>query len=138
MNHRERMRKIANGGYVSGQNSTLHGIGSRADISGYFSANRGYIPERVAKALDQLAEERGGYEGVVYSYRTPIALKIAGVWFAPDVSYSATTGGKHQSLLSLLGDLRWIPWDSGIMELRSVIDGDIVYTRGSGYKKAGK
>lgn len=36
---------------------------------------------------------------VVTSYATPIAWHANGVWFVPDVRYSVTTSGKHQSRL---------------------------------------
>lgn len=130
MNHDEAMRTIANGGKVSGLNRNLWGQGS--DLSRYWSANRGAIPKRMAKVLDELAQENGGYEGVVYSYSTPIAVKIAGVWIAPDIAYSATTSGRHQSRLYMLGAV-WCPWDAGIEELRSILAGDIRYDK---YKKS--
>lgn len=126
MNHDEAMRRIANGGEVSGYDRNLWGQGS--DLSRYWSANRGYMPKRTAKVLDELAEMHGGYEGVVYSYGTPIAVKIGGVWLAPDVSYSATTSGRHQSQLYILG-AKWMPRDAGIEELGQILAGCIVYDR---------
>lgn len=114
---------VNRGGSVSGHSRNFYGY---AEVGSYFSANRGYIPKGVARALDALAERHGGYTGVLYSYATPIAVRIAGVWFAPDVSYSATTGSKHQGNLGIVS---WVPWDAGVDELESILYGYIKYDR---------
>lgn len=89
-------------------------------------ANRGYIPEKVGRAMDAVAEENGGIEAIVMSYATPIALKIAGVWLRPDVSYSATTSTRHATHLWQLG-CRWLPADATAQDVADVIAGYTVY-----------
>lgn len=117
---------IRRGGEVSGRNRNFWGHGENPGR--YFSANRGYIPKGVARSLDEVAARNGGYQGVIYSYSTPIAVQISGVWFVPDVSYSATTSGRHQT--HLYGpDMEWIPWDAGVEEIESVLAGDIKYDK---------
>jgi len=115
-------RIIDRGGEVSGYSRNFWG-GRPSD---YFSANRGYIPKKVAASLDALADNLGGYEAVIYSYGTPIAFKIAGTWLAPAVRYSTTTSTQHQANL---GNVHWVPWDASLEELESIIDGYIVYDR---------
>lgn len=41
-------------------------------------------------------------QGVVYSYDTPIAIMVKGVWLVPKVTYSRTSG-KHRSNIYSLG-----------------------------------
>lgn len=89
-------------------------------------AHRGYIPEKVGRALDAVAEKHGGIEAIVMSYATPIAVKIAGVWLRPDVSYSATTSTRHATHLWQLG-CRWLPWDASAQDVADVIAGYTVY-----------
>lgn len=109
---------VNRGGEVSGYSRNFWGR-----QGGTFTrANDGYIPKRVGRNLDAVAARRGGIEAIIYSYATPIAVRIDGVWLIPHVSYSATTG-KHQSHLS--GE--WIPWDASEDEIESIIDGYIRY-----------
>ena len=89
-------------------------------------AHRGYIPEKVGRALDAVAEKHGGIEAIVMSYDTPIAVKIAGVWLRPDVSYSTTTSTQHAPYLGQLG-CRWLPCDASVEDVENVIAGFVVY-----------
>lgn len=107
---------------------------------GAWTANRGWMPMNrtygamgrvthtrpLGIALDAAADDLGGYEGVVHSFDTPIALKMGGVWIVPDVSYSTCTG-RHQVNLYALGDVRHIPHDASAREILDVVRGYIHY-----------
>ena len=94
--------------------------------SRYTRANRGYIPHRVAESLDTVAARHGGIQAIIFSYATPIAVKIAGVWLRPDATYSATTSSRHQSQLWQL-DAKWLPADASVDDVENVIAGYVVY-----------
>ena len=94
--------------------------------SRYTRANRGYIPRRVAESLDTVAEKHGGITGIIMSYATPLAVKIAGVWFRPDISHSRTTQSKHAPNLWPLG-AHWLPWDASVEDVENVLAGFVVY-----------
>lgn len=85
----------------------------------------GYLPYKLREAFQQM---RGRISQTIYSYSTPIALCIDGVWVIPDVTYSATTSGKHQSQLYMLGGY-YVPWDCSAEELERVIAGKMKYLR---------
>ena len=86
---------------------------------------RGYIPRRVAESLDAVAEKHGGLQAIIFSYATPIAVKIAGVWLRPDVTYSATTSSRHAPHLP--ASCRWLPWDASVEDVENVLAGFTVY-----------
>ena len=116
---------VDRGGNVSGYGRNFYGFGDLK--KSWVRVDSEYVPKKVARSLEDLAQKRGGFEAVLYSYATPIAVKIAGVWLAPDVSYSATTSTRHQS--QLYGRTKWIPGDAGLDELESVLDGYMEYDR---------
>lgn len=120
---------IARGGIA--ENHTSSFWGADAAHESIFSARRGYLPEKVARALDEAANQLGGYQAVIFSYATPIALKIAGVWLRPDVTYSMTTSSKHQSQLWQLG-AKWLPADATAQDVRDVIAGYVEYDPADG------
>ena len=89
----------------------------------------GCLPHRLQEAFRQM---RGRISQTIYSYSTPIALCIDGVWIIPDVTYSATTSTKHQSQLWQLDGV-CVPWDASLEEIERVIAGKMIYT-GKGYR----
>lgn len=87
---------------------------------------RGWIQHTpVARSLDIVAEKHGGIEAIVLSYATPLAVKIAGVWFRPDISHSPTTSSKHAPHLP--ASCRWLPWDASVEDVENVLAGYTVY-----------
>lgn len=85
----------------------------------------GYLPRRLQGILHERFRA-GAIVQVIYSYATPIAWLDAGCWIIPEVSYSVTTGGKHQSqLYRLRGE--YIPRDAGLDEYMQVLNGRTRY-----------
>lgn len=84
----------------------------------------GYLPNKLVQAFASVRDE---INQVIYSYSTPIAVLVRGVWIIPNVTYSATTSSKHQTHLYQLGG-RSVPWDCSPEELQRVIDGYMVFT----------
>lgn len=80
----------------------------------------------VARSLDIVAEKHGGIEAIVLSYATPLAVKIAGVWFRPDISHSRTTQSKHAPNLWPL-NAQSLPWDASVEDVENVLAGYTVY-----------
>ena len=110
-------------------NGVSNGTGSfwgTSNPSQFARVNRGYIPSAVGQALDTVAAQHGGPQAIIFSYATPIAVKIAGVWLRPDVTYSATTSTRHATHLWQLG-ARWLPWDATAQDVADVIAGYTVY-----------
>ena len=93
----------------------------------------GYLPYRLRDAFYTIRER---ITQTIYSYGTPIAIMVDGVWIIPDVTYSVTTSGKHQTHLYQLGGLS-VPWDCSLEELERVIAGKMRYVRDYN-KKPGK
>lgn len=121
------------------ENGVSNGTGSfwgTSNPSRFARVNRGYIPHAVGSALDAVAEKHGGVQAIIFSYATPIAVKIAGVWLRPDVTYSATTSSRHQSQLWQL-DARWLPWDATAQDVEDVIAGYVEYDPRSGKMRRG-
>lgn len=111
------------------ENGVSNGTGSfwgTSNPSRFARVNRGYIPHAVGSALDAVAEKHGGVQAIIFSYATPIAVKIAGAWLRPDVTYSATTSSRHQSQLWQL-DAKWLPADASVDDVENVIAGFVVY-----------
>ena len=67
-------------------------------------------------------------EHVIYSYSTPIAIKVRGKWLVPDVTYSRTTSAKHQIQLYRL-DYDLIPWDATGEDVERILDGKMRYVK---------
>ena len=84
----------------------------------------GYLPHRLQDAFRAIRER---ISQTIYSYGTPIAIQVDGVWIIPDVTYSATTSSKHQTHLWQLGGL-YVPYDCSLDELERVIAGYMRYT----------
>lgn len=82
----------------------------------------GHLPERLRAILTERWTS-GHVSQIIYSYSTPIAWRDNGVWVFPAVSYSITTGSKHQSELYRLPNLCRIPADAGMDEYLSVVEG---------------
>lgn len=77
-----------------------------------------------------LCSFRPEIEQVIYSYWTPIAIKIRGIWVIPDISYSATTSGKHKSQLYQLRDNDVsVPWDATVEDIERILDGKMRYVK---------
>lgn len=115
-------------------NGVSNGTGSfwgTSNPSRFARVNRGYIPHAVGSALDAVAEKHGGPQAIIFSYATPIAVKIAGVWLRPDVTYSATTSTRHATHLWQLG-CRWLPWDATAQDVEDVIAGYVEYDPADG------
>ena len=126
--------------------SAQNGRGSfyGSPVSAFFSADRGWMPRihafyregshtvhlpetrSLGRELDKVAEKFGGYQAVIFSYATPVALKIDDVWIIPDVRYSATTSTKHQSQLWKLNG-RYIPADATAEDIENVLKGYVEY-----------
>ena len=88
---------------------------------------RGWIQHTpVARSLDIVAEKHGGIEAIVLSYATPLAVKIAGVWFRPDISHSRTTQSKHAPNLWPL-NAQPLPCDASVEDVENVLAGFTVY-----------
>lgn len=135
------MRKVSNadvvnivnyGGDAENGRGSFWGTGSP---SRFTRANRGYIPEKVGQALDTAADNHGGIDAIIYSYATPIAVKIAGVWLVPDVRYSATTSTKHATHLWKLGNVAYLPADASAEDVENIIAGYVVYDRWNGMRR---
>jgi hypothetical protein len=120
-------------------NGVSNGTGSfwgTSNPSRFARVNRGYIPHAVGSAQDTVAAQHGGPQAIIFSYATPIAVKIAGVWLRPDVSYSATTSTRHATHLWQLG-CRWLPWDATAQDVEDVIAGYVEYDPRSGKMRRG-
>lgn len=87
----------------------------------------GYLPRRLQDILHERFRA-GAIDQVVYSYSTPIAWRDNGVWIKPAVKYSQTTSSKHSPHIAG----RSIPYDAGIEEYMSVLEGRIEYNRYQG------
>lgn len=87
------------------------------------------LPRPLRRTLGELSYK---VKQTIYSYSTPIAVLIDGVWLVPDVKYSATTGSKHQSKLHYLPDLQYIPWDATVEDVQRVVAGFMEYSRATG------
>lgn len=85
----------------------------------------GYLPKNLAGIFGTM---RDRISQVVYSYATPIAVCIDGVWIIPDVTYSPSTSSNHQCQLYMLGGY-YVPWDCSAEELERVIAGKMKYLR---------
>lgn len=104
--------------------STVH---HRPEFTRYGAPYYGHLPQRIRDILDA-AFRAGRVDQVVYSYNTPIAFRVDGVWVQPVVSYSMTTSCKHQSQLwELSGSTVRIPWDCGIDEFERYLSRHIVF-----------
>lgn len=104
-----------------------------------FTGNRGWMNTTLFYVI-----QRFGYrvDQSVYSYGTPIAVKIDGVWLRIDARYSATTSKQHQSRLWSL-DYQWIPKDATFEDIERIVSGVMRYVPGYGdnvgrYVAAGK
>lgn len=127
---------IARGG--SAENTSGNFWGSGTAPSKYWTADRGWMPQNytygargvrgksrpLGRELDKAAEILGGYQGIVYSFATPVALKMGGVWIVPNVSYSTRTG-RHMGNLYQLGETRRVPHDASAQEIVDVVRGYI-------------
>lgn len=83
----------------------------------------GHLP--AARSLDTVAEKHGGVDAIIMSYSTPIAVKIAGVWFRLAVTHSMTTSSKHMPHLP--ASCRWLPHDASVEDVENVLAGFTVY-----------
>lgn len=93
----------------------------------YPNWHRGHMPPIASESMGIVARERGA-DQIIYSYSTPIAVRIGGMWIIPDVTYSVTTSAKHAThLWSLTGPSARVPWDISPDELRRVIDSHMRY-----------
>lgn len=105
-------------------------MSTRSTTGNRWAPSTGRLPYRLAEIL-AARFERGAVDQVIYSYGTIIAWRDCGTWIVPDVSYSVTTSGKHQSQLWRLPTLRSIPRDAGMDEYLQILDGFAVYQRGT-------
>lgn len=99
-------------------------------VPGYSPYGGGYLPHGLQDIFRGMRER---ISQTIYSYATPIALCIDGVWVIPDVKYSPTTSTKHQSQLWCLVGSVSIPWDATREDVERIIARIMVYT-GKGYK----
>lgn len=90
------------------------------------NGSMGYMPRRVAQTMQAVRER---ISQTIYSYYTPIALCVDGIWVIPDATYSATTSSKHQSQLWTLGEFVYVPDDCSVEELERVLKGYMRYLR---------
>lgn len=97
-----------------------------------FTGNCGFLPSDLYYGFRAINSQGVGHriEQTIYSYSTPIAIKIDGVWIIPDVTYSATTSSKHATHLYRLRDrIEYIPRDASVEEIERVIAGKQRYVR---------
>lgn len=94
----------------------------RAGFTRYGAPYVGYLPKRLQEILNERFQA-GAVVQVIYSYSTPIAWLDAGAWIIPNVSYSTTTGTKHQSHLYRLPGAIRIPYDEGINGYMGLLNG---------------
>lgn len=67
-----------------------------------FGWGRGRLPELYREAfMDSIAD----IEYTIYSYSTPIAWRIDGVWIIPDVKYSVTTTRHQNKIRVAIGEM---------------------------------
>ena len=139
---------IARGGDAENTSGNFWGSGTAP--SKYWTADRGWMPKNythgaygrrgtsrpLGRELDEAAKILGGYQGVVYSFATPVALKMGDVWIVPNVSYSVRTA-RHMGNLYQLGDVRYIPRDASAQEIVDVVHGYIVLDRWKGTYRRG-
>ena len=130
---------IARGGDAENTSGNFWGSGTAP--SKYWTADRGWMPQNytygargarghsrpLGRELDKAAEILGGYQGIVYSFATPIALKMGDVWIIPAVSYSVRTGRHMGNLYQLDGMRKYIPADASAQEIVDVVRGYISY-----------
>lgn len=113
---------ILRGEYAENARGSFWGDGSP---SRWTRASRGYMPHKVGKSLDIVADRNGGITGIIMSYATPIAVQIAGIWLCVDTSYSTTTSAKHMPHLPERA--RWLPTDASVEDVENVLAGYTVY-----------
>ena len=114
---------------ISSSSGSMHAsIGQLRHISGSFS----WMPHKVREAINEHARNQGQAMDVIYSYDTPIAVRIGyGPWIVPDVSYSVTTG-KHQYLVRHhMDNYVDVPYDATIGDIEGILDGYLEYSRAS-------
>lgn len=90
---------------------------------------RGQLPNVWFGILDD-AFSNGRISQVIYSYSTPIAWHDSRYgWIIPNVRYSITTSGKHQTHLWRLpyGRNITLPYDASDIEAQRVLDGLMDY-----------
>lgn len=126
MNNDQVIPEVARGGLAQNRGGSFSGHGKQ--LAPHTRVNRGHIPKKVAYALEIVARELGGLQGMVLSYDTPIAVKIAGVWIQPHVTYSTTTSSKHATHLYRLAP-RAVPWDASPEDILDIIAGYIEFDR---------
>jgi hypothetical protein len=69
------------------------------NVSGQdYLGGTGKLPEEYAAELRE-ANRNGLVRYILYSYLTPVAWLVEGVWVQPPVRYSVTTSG-HQSIFA--------------------------------------
>jgi uncharacterized RmlC-like cupin family protein len=113
---------------VRGLNAeTPNGNFSTRRNNGYIGY-RGNLPHKISKTLDAFV---GRITQSIYSYSTPIAVCIDGVWIVPDVTYSITTSAKHASQLYMLGGFHRVPWDATVEDVERIIAGQMKYVPSS-------
>lgn len=67
-----------------------------------FGWGRGRLPELYRDAFKDNIEE---IEYTVYSYDTPIAWRMHGVWIIPDIKYSVTTTRHQNKIRTAIGEI---------------------------------
>ena len=96
--------------------------------------SKNWLEPPLAYALQELARNHK-IEQIIWSFDTPIAIKVNDQWLKIDDRFSTTTSTRHQSQLYKLPGARSIPRDANAEEILRVADGLMRYT-GSGYVAA--
>ena len=91
-----------------------------------------WLAQNMRQALQELAPK---IEFTVYSYSTPIAFRIAGVWLKIDDRFSATTSTRHQTHLWQL-DARPVMRDATAEDILRIARGQMSYV--PEYRKPGR
>lgn len=79
-----------------------------------------------------LLELKNDIVQTIYSYETPIAFKINGVWLRVHQSFSNTTNTKHQPNLYKLPGLKDIMFDATADDIRRIVSGLMVFNPHTG------
>ena len=79
-----------------------------------------------------LRELQQDIEQTIYSYETPIAFKISGVWLRVHQTFSPTTSCKHQPNLYKLPNMRYVMFDATADDIRRIVSGLMVFNPHTG------
>lgn len=103
------------------------GTFSTFNIEKYSPIYRGAMPGNLFTVMTQRRKLHRSIKQVIYSYNTPVAWLDGDVWVIPHVTYSQTTGQKHQSRLHRLPNRVSVPEDVSYDEYMRVLAGKMIF-----------